>query len=301
MMNTPPFLRAGDKIALVSPAGYIKADLDKAFDILRSWDLDLVIGASFYAQHHQFAGDDASRAKDLQNALDTPEIKAVIMGRGGYGFVRIVDRLNFTKFRQNPKWLVGFSDITVLHSHIQRKFGIPTIHGPMVKSLMDATSDSRLSLRNALFGKKIHLEYNAADLPNRAGNAEGILVGGNLAILHSLVGSPSDISYQDKILFIEDIGEAHYNVDRMLWTLKRAKKLDRLRGLIIGGFTDLRDSRTSFGQSIEEIILDKVRDLDFPVAFGCPAGHIQDNRALTLGKRIKLSVKKTEISIHYID
>lgn len=300
-MKIPPFLRAGDKIALVCPAGYIKADLEKAFDLLRSWDLDLVVGDSFYAQHHQFAGDDTLRANDFQAALDNPEIKAVIMGRGGYGFVRIVDRLHFTNFKKNPKWLVGFSDITVLHSHIQRQTGIPTIHGPMVNSLLGATTDSRQSLQDALFGRETDLQYQAPDLPHRPGKTEGILTGGNLAILHSILNSSSDVDYTGKILFIEDIGEAYYNIDRMLWTLKRANKLNKLAGLIVGSFTNLRDNTPPFGQSVEEIILDKITAVDFPVAFGCPVGHIPDNRALVMGRKIQLSVQKSNISIHYID
>ncbi len=300
-MNIPPSLKAGDKIALVCPAGYINLNLDKALDIGKSWGLELVIGKSLYAQYNQFAGDDSLRAEDLQEALDNPEIKAIVMGRGGYGCVRIVDQLNFTKFRKNPKWLVGFSDITVLHSHIQRKFGIPTIHGQMVKSFLDATPESLLSLKKALFGKEIPLKYSATDLPNRVGEAEGILTGGNLAILHSLIASPSEVNYDGKILFIEDVGEAYYNIDRMLWTLKRAKRLNKLKGLIVGSFTNLRDNIPSFGQSVEEIILDKVHDLDFPVAFGCPVGHIPNNSALILGKKIRLTVQKSKVSINYID
>lgn len=300
-MKTPPYLKKGDKVAIVCPAGYIKPNISQAYAILESWGLEVVVAPSVTAQKNQFAGDDELRAVDLQQALDDKEIKAIIAGRGGYGTVRIIDQLNFTKFKKNPKWLVGFSDITVLHSHIQRQFGIPTIHGQMAKSFLDASPESLLSLKKALFGKKSDLKYRFSDFPNRSGEAEAILVGGNLAILHSTIGSPSDIKYDNKILFIEDVGEAHYNIDRMLWTLKRAKKLDKLKGLIVGGFTDMRDSSASFGQSIEEIILDKVQEYDFPIAFGCPVGHIADNRALILGQQIKLSVQKTKISIHYID
>jgi len=300
-MKTPPYLKKGDKVAIVCPAGYIKPDISQAYAILESWGLEVQVGPSVTARQHQFAGDDALRATDLQQALDDKDIKAIITGRGGYGTVRIIDRLDFTKFRKNPKWLVGFSDITVLHSHIQRRFGIPTIHGQMAKTFLDASPESLLSLKNALFGKNIDLKYRFSDFPNRSGKAEGILIGGNLAILHSMIASQSDVNYDDKILFIEDVGEPYYNIDRMLWTLKRAKKLNKLKGLIAGGFSSMRDDSDFFGQRIEEIIQDKVREFDFPIAFGCPAGHIEDNRALVLGKKIKLSVQKTKVSIHYID
>lgn len=300
-MNMPPFLEPGDKVAVVCPASLIPVDISAAYAILRDWNLEPVIAPSVTTRHHNFAGDDDLRTQDLQEALDNPDIKAVIFGRGGYGTIRIIDRLDFRKFRKNPKWLVGFSDITVLHSHIQRKYGIPTIHGQMVKSFLDASPESLQSLRDALFGTMKSLKYDYADYPHREGKAEGILVGGNLAILQSIIGSPSDLKYDNKILFIEDIGEAHYNIDRMLWTLKRAKKLDRLRGLIVGGFTDLRDKSTNFGQSIEEIIMDKVSEYGYPVAFGCPAGHIADNRAMILGKKVKMHVQRNNVALIYQD
>lgn len=298
-MNTPAYLKKGDKIAILCPASYISGDLTPAYNILLDWGLELEIAPSTEAQFNQFAGEDKLRAHDLQQALDNPDIKAIIAGRGGYGSVRLIDTLDFSKFKKQPKWLVGFSDITVIHSHIQRQFQIPTIHGQMVKSFLDASPESLQTLKKTLFGKNTDLHYSTPSANNRPGHSRGILTGGNLAILQSILASASDVDYEDKILFLEDVGESYYNIDRMLWTLKRAKKLDKLKGLIIGGFTSLKDSDPSFGQTIEEIIIDKVREFDYPVAFNCPAGHIDDNRALVFGEEIELTVTTEKTSITY--
>ncbi len=299
IMNTPTYLKKGDKIAILCPAGYIKEDLTPAFDILRTWGLELEIYPSTYSQWNQFAGDDELRTKDLQHALDATDIKAIIAGRGGYGSVRLIDRLDFSTFKKSPKWFVGFSDITVIHSHIQRQLKTASIHGQMVKSFLDASPESLATLKAALFGENKDLQYTFSSSAHREGQARGILTGGNLAILHSILASDSDVDYDGKILFIEDVGESYYNVDRMLWALKRAKKLDKLKGLIIGGFTGMKDSEPSFGQSVEEIIMDKVQEYDYPVAFGCPAGHIEDNRALVFGQEIELIVRSANVSITY--
>lgn len=298
-MNTPPFLQKGDKIAIICPASYIKDDISKAYEVLENWGLHPVIYPSVTSSHHQFAGTDDVRAQDFQDALDTPEIKGIIAGRGGYGCVRIIDQINFKKFKKNPKWIVGFSDITVIHSHIQRKYNIPTIHGQMVKSFLDASEVSLSMLHNALFGKSVDMSYTYQGYPHRSGNGRGILTGGNLAILQSIIASESDVDYDNKILFIEDVGESHYNIDRMLWTLKRAKKFQKLQGLIVGGFTDLKDSNPPFGQRFEDIIMDKVQEFNYPVAFGCPAGHIEDNRALVFGKEVTLHVDKLSVQLTY--
>lgn len=298
-MNTPTYLKKEDKVAILCPASYISVDLSKAYEVLVNWGLEPVIYESVTAQDFQYAGTDSLRAKDLQDALDNPDIKAIIAGRGGYGCVRIIDQINFKKFKKNPKWVVGFSDLTVILSHIQRNFKIPTIHGQMVKSFLDASPQSMTSLHNALFGKNNDLKYKYSGFPNRNGKSHGTLIGGNLALLQSIIASPSDLKYDDKILFIEDVGESLYNIDRMLWSLKRAKKFNKLKGLIVGGFTELKDSDPGFGKAFEEIIWEKIQDFDFPVAFGCPAGHIEDNRALIIGKKITLEVKSQNISIIY--
>lgn len=299
-MSTPTYLKKGDKVAIICPASYIKVDLTPAYEILQKWGLEPVIYESVTAQEHQFAGNDTIRARDLQDALDNPEIKAIIAGRGGYGCVRIIDQIDFSAFVKNPKWLVVFSDLTVILNHVFNNFNIPTIHGQMVKSFLDGTEASIESLHNALFGKNMDLKYTGTVFPNREGQSEGILIGGNLAILHSILASNSDGSYDDKILFIEDVGESHYNIDRMLWTLKRAGKLKKLKGLIVGGFTELKDSDPTFGQSYEEIIMEKVKEYDYPVAFGCPSGHIEDNHALIIGKKIELKIQQNKIEINYI-
>lgn len=298
-MNNIPSLKPGDKVAVLCPASHVPTDISAAYNTLITWGLDPVIAPSVSARHYNFAGDDDLRAADLQQALDNPDIKAIICARGGYGTIRIIDRLDFQKFRKNPKWIVGFSDITVLHSHIQRQYGIPTIHGQMVKSFLDASPESLDTLRNALFGKMPSLTYTSREFAHRSGTGQGILVGGNLALLQAIVGSPSDVKYKNKILFIEEVGEAHYNVDRMLYTLKRAKKLQKLQGLIVGGFTDMKDKPENFGQSVAEIVLEKVKDYDFPVAFDFPAGHIVDNRALVFGKEVELKVDQDTVKLDY--
>jgi len=299
-MILPKHLKKGDKIAILCPASYINQDLSPAYEILTNWGLEPVIYPSVTAQYNQFAGSDELRAADLQKALDDPEIKAIIAGRGGYGCVRIIDLLNFENFNKNPKWLIGFSDITVLHSHILARLDIATIHGQMVKSFLDATPKSLETLHNALFGKNVDITYTCQTFTSREGQAQGILTGGNLAILHSVLGSVSDVDFTDKILFIEDVGESFYNIDRILWTLKRANKLSKLKGLIVGGFTELKDSDPSFGQCFEEIIMDKVREYSYPVAFNFPAGHIEDNQALIFGTNVELRVNGQQVDLRYL-
>lgn len=227
-MKIPEFLKKGDKVAIVCPASYIKGDIDLAVTVLTEWGLEVEVGETVTSQFHQFAGTDALRAADLQKALDDPSIKAVFAARGGYGTVRIIDHINFNRFRKHPKWVIGFSDITVLHSHIHHRFNIPTIHGQMPKSFEDSSKDALESLKRALFGQKMDFTYSQTDYPNRSGNGSGQLIGGNLAILQSILSSKSDGKYDGKVLFIEDVGESHYNIDRMLWTLKRAKKIRQI-------------------------------------------------------------------------
>lgn len=298
-MKTPEFLKEGDKVAIVCPASYIKDDIEVALTVLNGWGLHVEIGKSVTSQFHQFAGTDGVRRQDLQTALDNPEIKAIFAARGGYGTVRIIDQLDFRKFKKKPKWIVGFSDITVLHSHLHNNVGVCSIHGQMPKSFDESTTAALTSLKHALFGKKIDFKYSQNVFPNRSGKGSGHLIGGNLAILHSILASPSDGKYDNKILFIEDVGEQHYNIDRMLWTLKRANKLAKLQGLIVGSFTSLKDSNPPFGQRFEEIIMDKIREYGFPVCFGFPAGHIDDNHSLILGKEVMLNVNQEQVSLSY--
>ncbi|MGJ1410660.1 S66 peptidase family protein [Sphingobacterium thalpophilum] len=300
MSRVPAYLQPGDKVAIVCPASFIRGNIDVGIRTLESWGLEVVVGQTVSTAYHQFAGDDSLRAADLQWALDDPSIKAVFAARGGYGCVRIIDQIDFSAFEKQPKWLVGFSDITVLHSHIQRNYKIATIHGQMPKSFESGTEASLDTLRKALFGDNMDFTYTQSAFPNRPGEATGKLIGGNLAILLSVLGSDSDPKYSNKILFIEDVGEAYYAVDRMLWALKRAGKLRKLKGLIVGGFSSMKDNDPAFGQSVEEIVWDKVKEYDFPVAFGYPAGHIDDNHALILGRKVTLTTTTESVSLQYM-
>lgn len=299
-MKIPEFLKAGDKVVIVCPASYIKGDIHVAIDILNRWGLQVEVGKSVSSRFHQFAGRDEVRRHDLQAAFDNPEIKAIFAARGGYGTVRIIDQLDFQTFKKHPKWIIGFSDITVLHSHLHHRVGVCSIHGQMPKSFDSSTKEALASLKHALFGDLIDFQYTQHTFPNRPGEGVGQLIGGNLAILHSILASPSDGSYDNKILFIEDVGEQHYNIDRMLWSLKRANKLAKLQGLIVGGFTSLKDNDPPFGQRFEEIIMDKVAEYGFPVCFDFPAGHIHNNHSLILGRDLKINVGKEKTVLKYI-
>lgn len=297
-MKVPPFLKKRDKVAIVAPAGNIPGGVLDAVDLLQSWGLEVVLGESVHAFHHQFAGDDRLRASDFQRMLDDPDVKAIIAARGGYGTVRIIDQLDFSGFSLNPKWIIGFSDITVLHSHIQALFGIPTLHAQMPLNIPDATKPSLESLRRALFGESLSYQYES-EQANRSGKAAGVLTGGNLAILVSIAGSVSEPDYAGKILFIEDVGEYYYSIDRMMRMLQRSGKLEKLAGLIIGGFTSLKDNEVRFGQNAEEIILEVVKEYSYPVASGFPAGHIDNNHALVFGKQVTLEVSGQQVDLSY--
>lgn len=300
MSKIPDFLKEGDKVAIVCPASCIRGNIDVGIKTLEHWGLQVLVGKTVGTSYHQFAGDDQLRAADLQWALDDPSIKAVFAARGGYGTVRIIDEIDFSVFQKNPKWLVGFSDITVLHSHIQRNYKIATIHGQMPKSFESGTEASLQTLKQALFGEQVDFAYKQSLFPNRVGEAEGKLIGGNLAILLSVLASDSDVNYDRKVLFIEDVGEAYYAVDRMLWALKRAGKFKKLAGLIVGSFSSMKDSDPAFGQTVEEIIWDKVKEFEFPVAFAYPAGHMDDNHALVLGRKVRLKTTANHVELTYL-
>jgi muramoyltetrapeptide carboxypeptidase len=299
MIKVPQFLKKGDKIGIVAPASCIPNGLEDAVNLLESWGLEVVLGETVSSSFHQFSGEDQLRANDFQRMLDDDSVKAIVAARGGYGSVRIIDQLDFSEFKKDPKWIVGFSDITVLHCHIQALFGIATIHGQMPLTIPDATKQSLETLRKALFGEMLFYSYKT-ELGNINGEAEGILVGGNLAILASVTGSVSEVDYAGKILFIEDVGEHYYAVDRMLRMLKRAGKLKDLKGLIIGGFTSMKDNQPRFGFSVEEIVFDLVREYGYPVATDFPAGHIDNNYAIIFGKKVSLQVKGNSVRLDYI-
>jgi muramoyltetrapeptide carboxypeptidase len=296
MIKQPPYLKKGDKIAIVSPAKNLPGKIDEGIRILETWGLEVVTGSGVYAAEHQFAGNDVLRAGDLQQYLDDPEIKAIIAARGGYGTIRIIDMLDFKSFAENPKWIIGFSDITVLLSHLLAKLNTMSIHAQMPYTFPDATAESLESLRKALFGEPLTYVYSSLH-PNIPGNAEGVLIGGNLMLLVMLSGSISEMDYTDKILFLEDVGEQEYSIDRMMRMLKRSGKLSKLKGLIIGAFNEIEEEKVPFGQSPEEIIYDLVKEYGYPVCFNFPTGHINDNKALILGKQVKLAITQHTVKM----
>jgi len=301
-MRIPPYLQPGDTIAITCPAGFL--DFEKTFvakQTLESWGFRVILGDTVGREHFYFSGTDEARLKDLQQFLDDDSIKAILMGRGGYGLSRIIDRIDFHKFTQRPKWICGFSDITILHSHIHARFDIATLHSPMCGAFKPDTVESEhiRSLKAALTGAAVPYPLISNE-HNRNGEASGVLVGGTLAILAHLSGSVSQMDTKGKILFIEDIGEYLYNIDRMLINLQRAGMLDGLAGLVCGRFTDLQDTTRPFGQDIYRIISDKVSAYDYPVAFDFPVGHDDINYALPLGLPYRFEVNDNTCSLHAI-
>jgi muramoyltetrapeptide carboxypeptidase len=294
----PPPLKKGDKIAVTCPAKKLPNPMDDAVKLLQSWGLEVVLGETVTASFHQFAGDDDLRARDMQRFIDDDSIKAIIAARGGYGTVRMIDKVDFSNFAKNPKWLVGFSDITILHTHLHANYGAQTIHGQMPVNITDASAGSLDTLRKALFGEKLQYTFHPNAL-NRQGNCKAILAGGNLSLLVAASGSVSDLDYTGKILFIEDVGEYLYAIDRMLRMLYRAGKLARLTGLIVGGFSDVKDNDIPFGQTVPDIIMEIVKEYDYPVCFDFPAGHIPNNCSLVLGKVITLEVGADEVTVSF--
>lgn len=287
-MIIPPYLKKGDTIAIVATARKnIDDNLKPAISWLKKWGLEVVIGSTIGLDNNQLAGTDEQRAADFQTQLDNPNIKAIWCVRGGYGTVRIIDLLDFTKFKQSPKWIVGFSDVTVLHSHLNT-MGYQSIHGIMPVS-SKASEEAKETLRKALFGE--HIEYKLpCENMNRLGTAKGELVGGNLSILYSLFGSPSAIDCSDKILFIEDLDEYLYHIDRMMMNLKRNGCLESLKGIIVGGMTKMNDNDIPWGKDALQIIDDVTKTYKIPIIYNFPAGHLADNRALIFGKQVSMEV-----------
>ncbi len=294
MIKQPPYLKKGDKIAIVSPAKKLPGKIDQGIKILESWGLQVITGPNVYAAENQFAGSDQARAADLQQFLDDADVKAIIAARGGYGTIRIIDMLDFTTFQEHPKWLIGFSDITVLLSHVMARFNTMSIHAQMPYTFPDATAESLESLRKSLFGEPVSYQYSSIH-PNICGTTEGILMGGNLMLLVMLSGSESEMDYTDKILFLEDVGEQEYSIDRMMRMLKRSGKLAKLKGLIVGAFNEIEEEQTPFGQSPEALIEELVKEYGYPVCFNFPTGHITDNKALVLGKQVELRVERNQV------
>ena len=295
----PSYLKKGDKVAITCQAKKLPSPMTDAIKLLQSWGLEVVLGDTLNASYHQFAGDDELRTKDLQRFIDDDSIKAIFAARGGYGTMRIIDQVDFSRFVQNPKWVIGFSDITVLHAHIYNNYNIQSIHGQMPINIPDASAKSLETLRKALFGEELTYDVIPNAL-NRTGEGSGVLIGGNLSLLVAISGSASDMDYSGKVLFIEDVGEYLYSTDRLLRTLDRAGKLKNLAGLIVGRFTGVKDNDIPFGQTVSEIIMEVVKNYSYPVCFDFPAGHIPDNRSLVFGKEVSISIDTQQSIIKYL-
>jgi muramoyltetrapeptide carboxypeptidase len=297
-IKIPPYLKKGDTIGITCPSGYISLqECQAAINKMEEWGFNVRVGMTVGAKDFTFAGTDEQRANDLQQMLDDDSVKTIMLGRGGYGAVRIIDKIDFTQFKKKPKWIIGFSDATVFHCHINRNFGIATLHSKMCNSFPDDFSlaaqtqiDTIDSIRQCLIGEKMKYER----LPiaeNRPGEGTGELIGGNLSIIQMMDGSTSDLKTEGKILFIEDVGEYAYKIDGMLWNLKRSGKLKKLKGLIVGEFRiKPDDAGEEFGKTIYDLVTEKVTEYDYPVCFDFPVGHVKENYALKCGMKHKLKV-----------
>ena len=298
MTKTPPYLKKGDTIGITCPAGYMPREkAQTCIETIQQWGFEAMVGKTLGSKSkNYFSGNDETRLNELQAMLDDEGIKAILCGRGGYGISRIIDQIDFTRFKKNPKWIIGFSDITLLHAHINRNFKIATLHAPMAAAFNNEENKNEFidSLHKALVGKKAKYACKA-DAFNKLGEAKGELIGGNLTLITHLIGTKSDINTKNKILFIEDIGELIYSTDRMLHQLKRSGKLTNLSGLIVGGFTDVKDTERPFGKKVKELIKDILQDCDYPVCFDFPVGHKKENYALKIGGDFQLKITNTKV------
>lgn len=300
MITIPPFLRPGDAIGITCPAGFMTREkATTCIETLETWGYRVRLGCTLGGDSdNYFSGTDEQRLDDLHEMLADRDVDAILCGRGGYGLSRIIDRIDFSGFLQKPKWLIGFSDITVLHAHLFTNYRIASLHAPMAGAFNDGGANTAgvESLRQVLAGAT--MSYSCSPHPfNRTGHTHGTLVGGNLSLLAHLVGSLSDIDTKEKILFLEDVGEYLYNIDRMLRQLKRNGKLDHIRGLIIGGFSETKDTMRPFGATVEEIIRDVIKEYGYPVCYGFPVSHGIDNVALKIGAEYALTVTPAQCSL----
>ncbi len=298
IMITPPYLQKGDTIAIVATARKNIADnLKPAIALAKSWGLEVIIGNTIGLDDNQLAGTDEQRAADFQTMIDNPNIKAIWCVRGGYGTARMLDLVDFAKFKESPKWVIGFSDVTVLHSHLNT-LGIASIHGIMPVNVEKASPEVEETLRKSLFGET--LEYTVScENENKLGFAEGELVGGNLSILYSLMGSESQVNCKGKILFLEDLDEYLYHIDRMMLSLKRCGCFEGLNGLVVGSFIKMHDNEIPWGKTAHQIILDVTKKYNFPIVFNFPAGHIHDNNTLIFGKKVSLNSNDKETILKF--
>lgn len=290
-MITPPYLKKGDTIAICATARKnITDNLKPAIELAKSWGLEVIIGKTIGLDNNQLAGTDQERADDFQRLIDNPNIKAIWCARGGYGTVRMIDLVDFSKFSQNPKWIIGFSDVTVLHSHLNH-LGFETIHGIMPINIDKASPIVKETLRKSLFGETITYAV-PFEKENKIGVTKGELIGGNLSILYSLMGSESQVDCKGKILFIEDLDEYLYHIDRMMIGLKRCGCFESLSGMVVGAFTKMKDNDIPWGKTAYQIIADVTKKYNFPIVYNFPAGHIHENNTLVLGKKAILEVTK---------
>jgi len=294
-LQQPRLLKQNDKVVIIATSKRYTGDITPAVKLLESWGLQVSLGENLFKGANLFAGTDEERAADLQKALDDKEIKAIFCVRGGYGASRIIDRIDFKKFLRSPKWIVGYSDVTVLHSQLHN-LGVQSIHGTMPMLFARDSSESLESLRKVLFEGKISYSISN-NMLNRLGKAKAEIVGGNLSILSTIIGTKSDLDTKGNILFIEEIDEYLYEIDRLMVHLKRAGKFKKLAGLIVGHMTDIKDGEIPFGKNAYEIVADAVKEYNFPVCYGFPAGHEKENYSLILGKKTTLEVTAEKVNI----
>ena len=300
-MIEPPFLKEGSTIGIVATARKLTwEEAEPAIGMLADAGFKVRTGQRMFGEDNQYSGTDEDRAADLQRMLDDPDVNAILCARGGYGTVRVIDKLDFSEFKKHPKWLCGFSDITVLHAHVSQNCGIATLHSSMPLSMKDLPNN-HIQVSTMISSLKGELPaYNFASHPlNRTGEIEGEIVGGNLSVLYSILGSESDVKTDGKVLFLEDLDEYLYHIDRMMMNMKRNGKLAKLKGLIVGGMSDMNDNTIGFGKTAEVIIREAVEEYDYPVCFNFPAGHIDDNRALILGKKAAIRITDSGSQFQY--
>jgi len=297
-MRSPKFLQKGDRLRIIATARKVSpAELAPAIQILEDWGLEVVLGENIYAEQNQFAGSDAERAEDIQYALDDPHCAAILCARGGYGSVRIIDAICWEKFKLNPKWLIGYSDVSVIHNTLQN-LGFASLHAMMPLEFEKNSSESLSLLHEALFGESYTIEAPAHPF-NRPGKVEGEVIGGNLSMLYSCLGSATALETTGKILFIEDLDEYLYHIDRMMFNLRRNAYFDGIKALIIGTMSDMNDNAIPFGESAIDIIARHAQDFDFPVAFGLPIGHSSHHLPLVFGEKVTLEVNSDASTLNF--
>lgn len=298
-MKLPPSLKKGDTIGIICPGGFMPLQqIKKSIEFLKSWGYQIKIGKTTGTQNNYFSGTDEERLIDLQTMLDDKNVSAILCARGGYGISRIIDKIKFKKFIKNPKWIIGFSDVTLLHSHINTNIKIATLHAPMSAAFNNGEykNDYILSLKKSIKGDKIKIKFKTSPI-NNIGIAKGELIGGNLTLIAHSVGSNSQYKTKNKILFLEDVGEYLYNIDRMIIQLKRTGFFNHLSGLIVGGFTELKDTNMPFGKTIFEIFQEHFCEFNFPICYHFPVGHQTENMALKIGANYQLNVNNKEVSL----